>query len=97
LKFFPLHRGGSGFVQSGFYEVALAPALGATLCQATSQNPQDSQKRFFAWQRRIAPILIFSTTLSVVVTKHVDLSAIKREAQAWLTLLITQQRTISVW
>src|SRR5450759_2612269 len=30
------------FVQSGFYEVALAPAIRATLCHATSQNPPDS-------------------------------------------------------
>jgi hypothetical protein len=43
LKFFPLHRSGSDFVQSGFYEVALMPALRATLCHATSQNPLDSQ------------------------------------------------------
>src|ERR1035437_5024321 len=43
LKFFPLHRSGSGFVQSGFYEVALTPALRATLCHATSQNPPDSR------------------------------------------------------
>jgi hypothetical protein len=33
----------------------------------------------------------------VAVTKHVDLSAIRREAQAWLALLITQHRTISLW
>jgi hypothetical protein len=45
LKFFPLHRSGSDFVQSGFYEVALTPALGATLCHATSQNPPDSASR----------------------------------------------------
>jgi hypothetical protein len=29
-------------VQSGFYEVALTPAFEASLCHATSQNPQDS-------------------------------------------------------
>jgi hypothetical protein len=43
LKFFPLHRSDSGFVQSGFYEVALIPALRATPRNATSQNPPDSQ------------------------------------------------------
>jgi hypothetical protein len=43
LKFFPLHRSGSGFVQSGFYEVALIPALRATPRNATSQNPPDSK------------------------------------------------------
>jgi hypothetical protein len=32
----------SGFVQSGFYEVALMPALLASPYHATSQNPQDS-------------------------------------------------------
>src|SRR5262245_21813713 len=32
-----------GFVQSGFYEVALTPAFRAPLCPPTSQNPQDSQ------------------------------------------------------
>jgi hypothetical protein len=37
-----LHRCGSAFVQSGFYEVALTSALRATLCHATSQNPPDS-------------------------------------------------------
>jgi hypothetical protein len=42
LKFFPLRRSGSAFVQSGFYEVALSPALRAMLCHATSQNPPDS-------------------------------------------------------
>src|SRR2546427_12905746 len=31
-------------VQSGFYEVALTPAFEASLCHATSQNPQDSAK-----------------------------------------------------
>ena len=31
-----------GFVQSGFYEVALMPALLASPYHATSQNPQDS-------------------------------------------------------
>src|SRR5207244_2295206 len=30
-------------VQSGFYEVALTPAFEASLCHATSQNPQDSR------------------------------------------------------
>jgi hypothetical protein len=55
LKFFPLHRSGSGFVQSGFYEVALTPAIGSTLCHATSQNPPDSLK----WQ-----LLILSFQLS---------------------------------
>lgn len=30
------------FVQSGFNEVALTPAIRATLCHATSQNPPDS-------------------------------------------------------
>jgi len=43
LKFFPLRRSGSAFVQSGFYEVALSPALRAMLCHATSQNPPDSK------------------------------------------------------
>jgi hypothetical protein len=33
----------SGFVQSGFYEVALIPALLASPYHATSQNPQDSR------------------------------------------------------
>ena len=32
-----------GFVQSGFYEVALMPTLLASPYHATSQNPQDSQ------------------------------------------------------
>jgi hypothetical protein len=36
----------SGFVQSGFYEVALMPALLASPYHATSQNPQDSQISF---------------------------------------------------
>src|ERR1019366_6429399 len=31
------------FVQSGFNEVALTPAIRATLCHATSQNPPDSK------------------------------------------------------
>jgi hypothetical protein len=43
LKFFPLRRSGSAFVQSGFYEVAHSPALRAMLCHATSQNPPDSK------------------------------------------------------
>jgi transposase len=32
-----------GFVQSGFYEVALTPDFEAPPCHATSQNPQDSR------------------------------------------------------
>src|SRR5450759_2212456 len=32
------------FVQSGFNEVALTPAIRATLCHATSQNPPDSHQ-----------------------------------------------------
>jgi hypothetical protein len=40
---------------------------------------------------------IFSNTLSVAVTKHVDLSAIRRETQSWLALLIMQHGTISLW
>ena len=35
-------------VQSGFYEVALTPAFEASLCHATSQNPQDYQQRIAA-------------------------------------------------
>jgi len=46
LKFFPSHRSGSGFVQSGFNEVALTPALRAPPCHATSQNPPDFQIRW---------------------------------------------------
>jgi hypothetical protein len=45
LKFSPLLSGDSGFVQSGFYEVAITTALQAPLCHATSQNPQDSDIR----------------------------------------------------
>jgi hypothetical protein len=37
---------------------------------------------------------IFSNTLSVTVTKHIDLSAIRRETQSWLALLIMQHGTI---
>jgi hypothetical protein len=40
---------------------------------------------------------IFSNTLSVAVTKHIDLSAIRRETQCWLALLIMQHGTISLW
>jgi len=40
---------------------------------------------------------IFSNTLSVAVTKHIDLSAIRRETQSWLALLIMQHGTISLW
>ena len=32
------------FVQSGFYEVVIEPAIRATLCHATSQNPPDSSR-----------------------------------------------------
>jgi hypothetical protein len=45
LNSFVAQRRGSGFVQSGFYEVALMPAFEASLCHATSQNPQDSKIR----------------------------------------------------
>jgi len=37
----------SGFVQSGFYEVALIPALLPSPYHATSQNPQDSGNDLF--------------------------------------------------
>jgi hypothetical protein len=46
LKFFPLHRSGSALVQSGFYEVALTPAIRSTQCHATSQNPPDCAAYF---------------------------------------------------
>src|SRR5665647_1474109 len=38
-----LRKSSRTFVQSGFNEVALTPAIRATLCHATSQNPPDSQ------------------------------------------------------
>src|SRR5450830_1327305 len=38
-----LRKPSRAFVQSGFNEVALTPAIRATLCHATSQNPPDSQ------------------------------------------------------
>jgi len=41
FEIFAVARHGSGFVQSGFCEVALTPAFEASLCHATSQNPRD--------------------------------------------------------
>jgi hypothetical protein len=40
---------------------------------------------------------IFSNTSSVTVTKHVDLSAIRRETQTSLALLSMQHGTIRLW
>ena len=40
---------------------------------------------------------IFSNTSSVAVTKHVDLSAIRRETLTSLALLSMQHGTISLW
>ena len=37
----PIGQNTRGFVQSGFYEVALMPAMLVPPCHATSQNPQD--------------------------------------------------------
>jgi hypothetical protein len=39
----PIGQSTRGFVQSGFCEVALRPAMLVPPCHATSQNPQDSQ------------------------------------------------------
>ena len=40
---------------------------------------------------------IFSNALSEAVAKHIDLSATRRETLSWLTLLIMQHGTISLW
>ena len=40
---------------------------------------------------------IFSNALSRVVAKHIELSATRRETLSWLTLLIMQHGTISLW
>src|SRR5450759_840179 len=37
-----LRKASRAFVQSGFYEVEIEPAIRATLCHATAQNPPDS-------------------------------------------------------
>ena len=43
LELVALLRKSSASVLSGFYEIALTPALRATLRHVTSQNPRDSQ------------------------------------------------------
>jgi hypothetical protein len=40
---------------------------------------------------------IFSNALSRAVSKHIDLSATRRETLSWLALLIMQHGTISLW
>jgi hypothetical protein len=40
---------------------------------------------------------IFSNALSEAVSKHIELSATRRETLAWLTLSIMQQGTICLW
>ena len=50
------------------------------------------------WQERIALMQsIFSNALSEAVSKHIELSATRRETLAWLTLSIMQQGTICLW
>src|ERR1035438_550357 len=40
---------------------------------------------------------IFSNALSRAVAKHIGLSATRQETLSWLTLLIMQHGTISLW
>ena len=40
---------------------------------------------------------IFSNALSRAVSKHINLSATRQETLSWLTLLIMQHGTISLW
>jgi hypothetical protein len=50
------------------------------------------------WQERITLMQsIFSNALSKAVSKHIELSATRRETLAWLTLSIMQQGTICLW
>jgi hypothetical protein len=50
------------------------------------------------WQERITFMQsIFSNALSEAVSKHIELSATRRETLAWLTLSIMRQGTICLW
>jgi hypothetical protein len=40
---------------------------------------------------------IFANALSRLVSKHITLSATRRETLAWLTLLIMQQGSVCLW
>jgi len=70
----------SGFVQSGFYEVALIPALLPSPYHATSQNPQDSRIPSFGFcycllQRVDGSLADFCNTIGQYETKC---AAVKR-------------------
>src|SRR6266496_910438 len=65
-----------GFVQSGFYEVALTSALQVPPCHATSQNPPDSLERHNGAVTAVATVFIgvFTWVLACVSGRQARLT-----------------------
>src|SRR5215831_7821442 len=80
-----------GFVQSGFYEVALTTRAPGPFSHATSQNPQDSRLRSTGRYRQ---------TLSIVFTNTADRArrcSARRELLAQLRRVNTHRTTSGWW